>query len=76
VYNAANEEAVAGFVADRIGFLGIVDTVAAVLAEADAWSAEPATVEEVLAAERWARARARELMARAPVTSRVGKGSM
>ena len=75
VYNAANEEAVAGFVADRIGFLGIVDTVAAVLAEADAWSAEPATVEEVLAAERWARARARELMARAPVTSRVGKGS-
>jgi 1-deoxy-D-xylulose-5-phosphate reductoisomerase len=75
VYNAANEEAVAGFVADRIGFLGIVDTVAAVLAEADPWSAEPATVEDVLAAERWARARAGELMARAPATSRVGKGS-
>jgi len=79
VYNAANEEAVAGFVGGRVGFLGIVDTVAAVLAEADEWSAEPATVEDVLAAERWARARANELLARAPVTSRVtsqvGEGS-
>jgi 1-deoxy-D-xylulose-5-phosphate reductoisomerase len=83
VYNAANEEAVAGFVGGRIGFLGIVDTVAAVLAEADEWSEQPATVGDVLAAERWARARAQELLARAPVTSRVagsvtsqvGKGS-
>jgi 1-deoxy-D-xylulose-5-phosphate reductoisomerase len=80
VYNAANEEAVAGFVAGRVGFLGIVDTVAAVLAEADGWSVQPATVEDVLAAERWARARANELLVRsrvasARVTGRVGEGS-
>src|SRR3954466_15754094 len=34
VFNAANEEAVAAFVADGLGFLGIVDTLEAVLAAA------------------------------------------
>lgn len=72
VFNAANEEAVAAFVAGRIGFLGIVDCVAAVLAEADGYAAEPTTVDDVLDAERWARARARELV---HTGSAVRKGS-
>ncbi|MFS8478806.1 MAG: 1-deoxy-D-xylulose-5-phosphate reductoisomerase [Micromonosporaceae bacterium] len=62
IYNAANEECVAAFVAGRLAFLGIVDTVERVLGEAPDF-AEPGTVEEVLAAESWARARARELIA-------------
>jgi len=60
VFNAANEEAVAAFVAGRLPFLGIVDTVAAVVAEHNDVSTP--TLEDVLAAEEWARARARELV--------------
>jgi 1-deoxy-D-xylulose-5-phosphate reductoisomerase len=62
VLNAANEEAVAAFLGGTSAFRGIVDTVAAVVGEADGWHAAPATVDEVLAAEDWARARARELL--------------
>ena len=62
VFNAANEEAVAAFLGGTSTFHGIVDTVAAVVGEADGWRADPATVDEVLAAEDWARARARELL--------------
>ncbi|GAA5181896.1 1-deoxy-D-xylulose-5-phosphate reductoisomerase [Rugosimonospora acidiphila] len=62
IYNAANEELVAAFVAGRLPFLGIVDALERVLSEAPDF-AEPGTVEEVLAAESWARARARELVA-------------
>jgi 1-deoxy-D-xylulose-5-phosphate reductoisomerase len=58
VYNAANEEAAAAFLAGRIPFPGIVRTIADVLADADQWAAEPATVEDVLDAQRWARERA------------------
>ena len=61
VFNAANEEAVAAFVAGRIGFLQIVDTIAAVLSEHDASSGSRLTLEDVANAESWARARAREL---------------
>ena len=61
VFNAANEEAVAAFVAGELSFLGITDVVEDVLAAADGWRDEPATVGDVLAAEEWARARAREL---------------
>jgi 1-deoxy-D-xylulose-5-phosphate reductoisomerase len=61
IYNAANEECVAAFVAGRLPYLGIVDTVARVLADAPRLD-EPGTVEEVHAAEAWARARARELV--------------
>jgi 1-deoxy-D-xylulose-5-phosphate reductoisomerase len=61
IYNAANEECVAGFTRGVLPFLGIVDTVARVLDEAPAFP-EPGTVDDVLAAERWARARARELI--------------
>jgi 1-deoxy-D-xylulose-5-phosphate reductoisomerase len=70
VYNAANEEFVAAFVAGALPFLGIVDRLEQVLAEAPDF-AEPGTVEEVLAAEAWARARARELVAG---TGGTGKG--
>jgi 1-deoxy-D-xylulose-5-phosphate reductoisomerase len=64
IYNAANEECVAAFVSGRLPFLGIVDTVAAVLAAAPGF-AEPGTVEEVLAAEAWARAQAQRIIATA-----------
>ena len=54
VYNAANEEAAAAFLAGRIRFPAIVRTIAEALADADEWTAEPATVEDVLDAQRWA----------------------
>jgi 1-deoxy-D-xylulose-5-phosphate reductoisomerase len=63
IYNAANEECVAAFVSGRLPFLGIVDTLAAVLTAAPDF-AEPSTVEEVLAAETWARAQAQQMIAR------------
>jgi 1-deoxy-D-xylulose-5-phosphate reductoisomerase len=61
VYNAANEECVAAFAAGRLPFLGIVETLERVLTGAPDFP-EPGTVEEVLAAETWARAQARELI--------------
>jgi 1-deoxy-D-xylulose-5-phosphate reductoisomerase len=64
IYNAANEECVAAFVAGRLPFLGIVDTLEAVLTAAPDF-AEPGTVEEVLAAEAWARAEAQRMIATA-----------
>ncbi|WP_344138609.1 1-deoxy-D-xylulose-5-phosphate reductoisomerase [Luedemannella flava] len=62
IFNAANEECVAAFTAGRLPFLAIVETVERVLAQAPDFD-EPGTVEEVLAAETWARERARELVA-------------
>ncbi|QDQ97684.1 1-deoxy-D-xylulose-5-phosphate reductoisomerase [Tomitella fengzijianii] len=62
VFNAANEEAAAAFLAGRIGFPRIVGTVSEVLADGDRWAADPAGVDEVLAAEEWARVRAAELI--------------
>ncbi|MEH3143000.1 MAG: 1-deoxy-D-xylulose-5-phosphate reductoisomerase [Mycobacterium kyogaense] len=59
VYNAANEEAAAAFLDGRIGFPAIVRTIEAVLRAADQWAAEPATVDDVLDAQDWARDRAR-----------------
>ncbi|MEU3649740.1 1-deoxy-D-xylulose-5-phosphate reductoisomerase [Lentzea sp. NPDC034063] len=64
IYNAANEEALASFVAGDTSFLSIVDTIGQVLGEANDWQNDPADVAEVLAAEDWARARARELVGR------------
>ncbi|MBB4697316.1 1-deoxy-D-xylulose-5-phosphate reductoisomerase [Actinoplanes abujensis] len=64
IYNAANEECVAAFVAGRLPFLGIVDTLEQVLAAAPRF-AEPSTVEEVLAAESWARTQAQQMIATA-----------
>ncbi len=71
VYNAANEEAAAAFLDGRIGFPAIVDTIADVLRAADQWSPRwgetPATVEDVLDAQRWARERAqRAVTAKSP----------
>lgn len=60
VYNAANEEAAEAFLAGKIRFPAIVRTIADVLHAADQWAAEPATVEEVLDAQHWARQRARD----------------
>jgi 1-deoxy-D-xylulose-5-phosphate reductoisomerase len=64
VYNAANEEAAEAFLAGRIGFPAIVRTIADVLSAADQWAAQPATVEDVLNAQRWARDEARRLIKR------------
>jgi 1-deoxy-D-xylulose-5-phosphate reductoisomerase len=64
VYNAANEVLVDAFHAGAIGFLQIVDGVAAVLgewlSEQHAELAEPGTVEDVERADAWARSRARD----------------
>ncbi len=74
VFNAANEACVDAFCDGRIGFLDIVDTIGAVLAEhladdsvsgADIGSRligpDRVTVDDVLAADQWARDRADEL---------------
>jgi 1-deoxy-D-xylulose-5-phosphate reductoisomerase len=68
VYNASNEECVEAFLAGRIGFLDVVDTVERVVAEhgqdgqlAGTGPQEP-DLDGVLAADAWARRRARELL--------------
>ncbi|WP_416404180.1 1-deoxy-D-xylulose-5-phosphate reductoisomerase [Arthrobacter sp. LFS091] len=61
VFNAANEEAVAAFHAGRIRFTDIVDTVESVLSEHSGSS--ELTVESVLDAEKWARARTHDRLA-------------
>ena len=63
VYNAANEACVADFLAGRIGFSRIVDTVARIVSEHDGDHAAVTTVADVLAVDDWARRRARELNA-------------
>jgi 1-deoxy-D-xylulose-5-phosphate reductoisomerase len=62
VYNAANEEAATAFLAGRVRFPSIVETIADVLSGAAQWAAEPATVEDVLEAQLWARQRARDAL--------------
>jgi 1-deoxy-D-xylulose-5-phosphate reductoisomerase len=71
VYNAANEEAVEAFRRGDSGFTSIVDTVSRVLDDADGWRDDPRDVDEVLAAEQWARGHARELLAAGSV--RLGR---
>jgi 1-deoxy-D-xylulose-5-phosphate reductoisomerase len=61
VFNAANEEAVAAFMAGRIAFLDIVDTIATVVGEHSGSSAGTLSLEDVADAERWARERAQQL---------------
>lgn len=62
VFNAANEECVEAFRTGRLPFTGIVDTVARVVEEhGTPASGTRLTVEDVLEAETWARARAGEL---------------
>jgi 1-deoxy-D-xylulose-5-phosphate reductoisomerase len=73
VYNAANEEAVTAFTEGHTAFTAIVDTVQHVLDDAHDWHREPGGVEEVLAAEDWARARARELLVMEPGVAGRGR---
>jgi 1-deoxy-D-xylulose-5-phosphate reductoisomerase len=61
VYNAANEECVTAFMAGRIPFAGIVDTVAQVVSEHRDPVGDAAGLDDILAADYWARTRAREL---------------
>ena len=70
VYNAANEEAAAAFLDGRIRFPAIVRTIAEVLRAADQWAAEPATVDDVLDAQHWARDRAKGAVSREVVTTK------
>jgi 1-deoxy-D-xylulose-5-phosphate reductoisomerase len=63
VYNASNEECVEAFLAGRIGFLDIVDIVERVVCDhelAGGGTVEP-DLPGVLAADDWARQRARQL---------------
>ncbi|MFE4372760.1 1-deoxy-D-xylulose-5-phosphate reductoisomerase [Streptomyces sp. NPDC056835] len=64
VFNAANEECVDAFLAGRLPFNGIMDTVTEVVAEhGTPRTGTSLTVADVLEAETWARARARETVA-------------
>jgi 1-deoxy-D-xylulose-5-phosphate reductoisomerase len=62
VLNAANEEAVGCFLEGQIPFTGIPETIAAVMEEHP--NTPVGSLEDVLAADVWARARARERMQR------------
>ena len=63
VYNAANEVCVDAFHDGRIGFTDIVDTVERVVATAeDVPSKQPLSVDDVLAADAWARTTATQLI--------------
>ncbi|MFE9322776.1 1-deoxy-D-xylulose-5-phosphate reductoisomerase [Nocardia sp. NPDC052278] len=64
VYNAANEIAVQAFLDGIIRFPDIVRTVARAVEAADRWRAEPETLQDVLAADTWARDYARTLVDR------------
>jgi 1-deoxy-D-xylulose-5-phosphate reductoisomerase len=62
---------VAAFQSGNLPFLGIVDTVAQVVSElSDGTSAEALTLEQVLAAESWARTRSTELIEAAAAAAR------
>ncbi|ARU46372.1 1-deoxy-D-xylulose-5-phosphate reductoisomerase [Corynebacterium silvaticum] len=58
VYNAANEEAAAAFLAGRIRFPHIVDTVEEIVQHASDFAGEPHSVDEILEHEKEARRRA------------------
>ena len=62
VFNAANEVAVAAFLAGQIPYLTIVDTVEKVLSQHDGVAADHVTLEAVENAEAWAREHAHHLL--------------
>jgi 1-deoxy-D-xylulose-5-phosphate reductoisomerase len=70
VYNAANEECVTAFHRGRLGFPAIVDTVAAVLEKHTPGNVS--SIDDVQAAEAWARTRAKELTEDASVSAARG----
>ncbi|WP_310527889.1 1-deoxy-D-xylulose-5-phosphate reductoisomerase [Nocardioides sp.] len=59
VYNAANEVCVDAFMAGRLRFVDIVPTIAAVVARHDVPLPEHLTIDDILAADTWAREEAR-----------------
>jgi 1-deoxy-D-xylulose-5-phosphate reductoisomerase len=65
VFNAANEECVAAFMAGQLSFNGIVDILARLVGEHDHVGNDDITLDAIAEAERWARSRARELSGRA-----------
>jgi 1-deoxy-D-xylulose-5-phosphate reductoisomerase len=69
VYNAANEVCVEEFLAGRMRFVDIVPTIAGVLATHDVpLTSQGLTVDDVLAADTWARAEAARLISERPST--------
>ncbi len=74
VYNAANEVCVEAFRAGRLAFPRIVDTVATVVSEHGSTAQDAMTLDEVLAADRWARARALELTGAGRDSVRAAEG--
>src|SRR5690606_16565063 len=64
VYNAANEVCVDAFHAGRLPFPGIVDVIADVLSEHPVGSEQKLTLDDVLAADAWARETASRLVER------------
>lgn len=64
VYNAANEVAVEAFRAGRLPFLGIVDVIGHVVAAHDVPSKGQISLDDVLAADAWARETAASTIAR------------
>lgn len=62
ILNAANEVAVDAFLAERLGFSAIADVVASVMALPFQGSAD--TIEQILAADQWARLEAERLIHR------------
>ncbi|MCG7427751.1 1-deoxy-D-xylulose-5-phosphate reductoisomerase [Helcobacillus massiliensis] len=69
-FNAANEEFVDAFHEGRIGFLQIVDLIQDVLDDPASPRTDPIGVEDVQAAETWARTRAHELIDQTEAASR------
>ncbi|WP_191499091.1 1-deoxy-D-xylulose-5-phosphate reductoisomerase [Mycobacterium simulans] len=76
IYNAVNEEAAEAFLNRRIPFPAIVRTIADVLHTADQWAGSPATVDDVLDAQRWARERAQLAVTTASPASVSGMASV
>ncbi|MDN5759192.1 MAG: 1-deoxy-D-xylulose-5-phosphate reductoisomerase [Tomitella sp.] len=64
IFNAANEEAASAFLGGRIRFPSIIRTIEAALDAGERWARDPGDVDEVLAAEGWARSHARDLIDR------------
>ncbi|EFV14914.1 1-deoxy-D-xylulose-5-phosphate reductoisomerase [Segniliparus rugosus] len=62
VYNAANEEAAAAFLAEKLRFPQIAEVIEEVLSRGSQWAVKPGTLEEALEADRWARGEARRVL--------------
>jgi 1-deoxy-D-xylulose 5-phosphate reductoisomerase len=60
-FNAANEECVGAFLAGRIPFAGIVDTVAQVVSEHHDPAGQAVDLADILSTDAWARQRARQI---------------